>query len=597
MKFMFIDSSTKGQNAKPDKAVRSFVMHQARRNKPWSTRQRNAQSPNTDTARAPTPRAQRPSPTLDRAEGRNSPVGPSWLNDLDPSPTTWNQVQVQPLGSPVSSVGGDSTTSRSASQPYSTPPSSHGSVCDVPNCHGDTCSHQTQALTRRDGFALGVLDPFDCLAVKTDAKTSSLIDHFVSIISPRLIPVDLYQVSTAATTGWVARSLGDRTSAPFAYTLLTSSALHLQGVGATNVENPLFYKAQAISEVNKLLSDPITMVDDNNIAAVFMLLCLEESQIAPGNKSHDDTEWSEMQRAIHLNGLRTMIQQRGGLSGLNKCLQVFLLMHSIAHSIASFQQPYTTLLDSTGFPQKYDLPSFRSRPSSSRVLRLFRDMKPDSDLLDIIDNIVVFVGDLSAWYEDRKCPLDPLELQKHVYLLIYRLFHWYSQGEAERTPLDQSICLGLLVFLVRAGNGYDPSYKAIILLTVKKLRGALSKGSIFGWANSPDLLLWTLTMGALAAQGTSEAGFFTQYCSVAFADAGLDSTTSVDELLKRMKKCLWIPLLFDEDVKKLWIQIGLAKGGEKKAYEVQEGGLLSPDLKEDDVVGLLTSTRFFTNNK
>src|SRR4051794_38762700 len=45
MKFMFIDSSDKGTNAKPDKAVRSFVMHQARRNKPWSTRQRSEQSP------------------------------------------------------------------------------------------------------------------------------------------------------------------------------------------------------------------------------------------------------------------------------------------------------------------------------------------------------------------------------------------------------------------------------------------------------------------------------------------------------------------------------------------------------------------------
>lgn len=30
MKFMFIDSTNQGANAKPDKAVRSFVMHNAR---------------------------------------------------------------------------------------------------------------------------------------------------------------------------------------------------------------------------------------------------------------------------------------------------------------------------------------------------------------------------------------------------------------------------------------------------------------------------------------------------------------------------------------------------------------------------------------
>lgn len=37
-KFMFIDSSNGGGNAKPDKTVRSFVMKSARNRKNWSTR-------------------------------------------------------------------------------------------------------------------------------------------------------------------------------------------------------------------------------------------------------------------------------------------------------------------------------------------------------------------------------------------------------------------------------------------------------------------------------------------------------------------------------------------------------------------------------
>ncbi|KAF2735062.1 hypothetical protein EJ04DRAFT_222574 [Polyplosphaeria fusca] len=593
MSFMFIDSSNQGQNAKPDKAVRSFVMHQARRQKPWSTRQKLPPSPEPGLASADLPASRkRPLRGPHRADEEE------W-SQSEPSPNLWH---AQSLGSPVSSVG---ASSRSASQPCATPPSSYGSVCDSPDCHGEACGHaahqrrDSTALVRRDGFALGILDPFDCLAVHTDGRTSSLIDHFVGIISPRLIPVDLHQTSTATTTGWVARSLRDQTSAPFAYALLTSSALHLQGLGAQGVENPLYYKAQAISEVNKLLSDPTTGVDDNNIAAVFMLLCLEESQTAPGNL-HDDTEWSEMQRAIHLNGLRTMIDQRGGLAALssNKCLQVFLLMHSIAHSIASFQQPYTTLLDSNGEAQKYDLPSFRPQPSSSRILRLFRNLRLDSDLFTVIADIVVFIGDLSSWYEDRRCPLDPLELQKHSSLLMYRLFNWYSKGgDDTRAPVDQSMCLGLLIFLVRASQGYDPSYRAMILTTVKKLHAALARGSLVQWANSPDLLLWTLTMGAMAAQGTGEFVFFTQYCSRAFADAGLDNkTTSADELLARMKRCLWIPLLFDDDVRKLWIHMGLAQSADVQEV-VEDGALISPDIKEDDVVGMLTSTRFFSRAK
>lgn len=111
--------------------------------------------------------------------------------------------------------------------------------------------------------------------------------------------------------------------------MVTTSALQLQMMGGSiQQEETLHYKAQAISEINKLLTDPKTSVDDNNITAVFMLLCLEESQLAPGMKAGDDGDWNESQRNIHLNGLRTMIQQRGGLAGLssNRNLQAFLFM-------------------------------------------------------------------------------------------------------------------------------------------------------------------------------------------------------------------------------------------------------------------------------
>lgn len=163
----------------------------------------------------------------------------------------------------------------------------------------------------------------------------------------------------------------------------------------------------------------------------------------------------------------------------------------------------------------------------------------------------------------------------------------------ERSPVDQSLCLALMIFLVTISLPYDPSHRPMVLTPVKKLRAALTKGSIFRWAKSQDLLLWTLTIGALAAQGTSESSFFTQYSSVAFADAGFDDKTNADELLDRMRKCLWVPLLLDDEAKKLWVRMGLVKGG--RVEEVQdESGILNHDVKDDDIVGLLTSARFFS---
>ncbi|KAF2000034.1 hypothetical protein P154DRAFT_522825 [Amniculicola lignicola CBS 123094] len=566
MKFMFIDSTNQGANAKPDKAVRSFVMFNARRQQKWSTKQKI--DPHPETASTPCPKSKRNATRTPPSRAEDYSFGAN---------TRWTDFDLVPSSS------GSSDRSRSPS----------GSVCSIPFCFEESCEHQTQdAVARRDGFAHGVFDPFDCLPVRTDARTSWLIDHFRNVISPRLIPLDIRQSSTITTTEWVANSLRDSTSAPFTYALLTSSSLHLQALGAK--QDTLHFKAKAIEEINKMLSHPQDCVDDNNIAAVFMLLCLEESQLVPGNAAQAD--WTEAQRTIHLNGLRSMIYQRGGLAALNsRCLQSFILMHSIAHSIASFQPPYTALLDSTGAPQQYDLPSFRARPSSNRILRQFKDLKLDADLLTIISNIVVYVGDLSVFFEERRTPVEPLEMQKHAALIVYRLFDWYSKVDEERLPIDQSVCLAVMAFMVRVSHP-GPSYRNMIITVVKKLQEALGKGSVFRWAKSPNLLLWTLTMGALAAQESSESGFFAQYCSMAFPDAGVDERTTTEELLERMKKCLWVPAVFDEEVKKLWIQMGLAKGPYSDV-DLDDGGMISPDIREDDVVGIMTSERFFKGSQ
>lgn len=88
------------------------------------------------------------------------------------------------------------------------------------------------------------------------------------------------------------------------------------------------YKWQAITEVNRLLSDPTTNTSDITIAAVLILLALEESDLANPHRQGKEREWSLTANNAHLNGLRTMIEQRGGLAALNtsRCLQVFILM-------------------------------------------------------------------------------------------------------------------------------------------------------------------------------------------------------------------------------------------------------------------------------
>jgi len=92
--------------------------------------------------------------------------------------------------------------------------------------------------------------------------------------------------------------------------------------------DPEAYKWRAMSEVNSLLSDPRTSSNDATIAAVLILLAIEEASLSDPKRRGDERKCSMSVNEAHHNGLRTMIRQRGGLVALsgNKCLQVCLLM-------------------------------------------------------------------------------------------------------------------------------------------------------------------------------------------------------------------------------------------------------------------------------
>lgn len=119
----------------------------------------------------------------------------------------------------------------------------------------------------------------------------------------------------------MARCIQSQNGAPYIYAALTASA---RALGL----NSEVYKWQAITEINKLLSNPKTSTDDTTIASVLIMLALEESDLANPAQQGSDRERSLTANSAHLNGLRTMIGQRGGLGALqtNRCLQVFILM-------------------------------------------------------------------------------------------------------------------------------------------------------------------------------------------------------------------------------------------------------------------------------
>jgi len=231
-----------------------------------------------------------------------------------------------------------------------------------------------------------------------------------------------------------------------------------------------------------------------------------------------------------------------------------------------------------------------------------QDLDIDADLQEIVADTSSLSSDMTSWLDDPKCALDPVDLQKHGFLLLQRCLAFLSNSNTSRSPVDQSVCLAVLIFVVRITQPADYSFRTMVSASLPRLRAALKKTRISKWSSGPDLLLWTLTIGMLAAQGSQHFDFFAQYSTTAFAEAGVDDTTPCDELLARMKGCLWLSSLMDQDVRKLWARIEIGGGGEEMRgiKEEQDKSLFNHVITphEDDraeaAVGRLTSTRFFT---
>jgi hypothetical protein len=329
--FMFIDSSNGGVNAKPDKIVRSFVMKSARNKKPWSTR----------------PKSPRTQVSEDKTNKRRSSSRKHKVNKHDLTLETLpgmeaielsTSIDARLLASPDSSRSNSISSFSSLKGACESLTSRYTSSC-TENDDAFRCVRIQQALSEHSvSFGTKALSSFDCLVVRLDAKAECLLyqcrwfiiaalgstlisDAVVEAAAPRLIPVDPYRSSEADALKWIRACIQSSTGAPFIYAALTSSLRAAQ----VNLEA---YKWRAMSEVNGLLSNPRTSTNDTTIAAVLMLLAIEEADLADPKRKGDERKCSMSVNEAHRNGLRTMIQQRGGLASLsgNRCLQVCLLM-------------------------------------------------------------------------------------------------------------------------------------------------------------------------------------------------------------------------------------------------------------------------------
>lgn len=121
----------------------------------------------------------------------------------------------------------------------------------------------------------------------------------------------------------------------FMHAILSLTALQLAAVQPQRRDHytglTLHHRGRAITAVQHNLADSTLAISDENIAAVFNLLCVEENMFLPIFTTTSLFKPDVNQRQAHLQGLKEMIRLRGGVHGLGsfKPLQHLLIRYVI----------------------------------------------------------------------------------------------------------------------------------------------------------------------------------------------------------------------------------------------------------------------------
>ncbi|KAF1996704.1 hypothetical protein P154DRAFT_307321 [Amniculicola lignicola CBS 123094] len=533
--FLFVDASKSAKSSRQGRRnARSFVMQKARRERPWSTSKHAAKLRKSPESQSASP-ATVGTPDLSHTPITSTPSPPARLlpgSDYFPVTIVDHFQMVKQEICPECQDG--------FCQP------------GQPSC--PRCLVLRPSLPVEDPD-IGLFDPFGTLPIVVDGKVSELLDHFVSEMAPGTIAVDFRHKSDLMRSDWFGTA---RSNSGFLHSLLCTAALHLYFVGRGSIDTILYHRAKAIAAINSAISDPdpLLAISDANIGAVFNLLCVEESLLSPHFASEGADEDQPNQREIHLNGLRKMVQLRGGLREIkeNRILQAFILWHSTAHAIASFEAPYLSTIDyigTAGLP--HHPPGYRSN-ISNHLLDYCHTAQVKPSLTSLVESALILIADLNSWFRDPESPLDPLNIQNYSCSLECMLLKWLRDNENLISPLEDALCVALLIFSVRTTEAFQrqSNFHLLHLVASKRLQKALRATSRSEWTFCPDLLLWILAIGTISADGSPECSWFVYQASLACAEFDVLSSQA---LLGRLHLCGWVSFRLDEAVHRLWERI------------------------------------------
>lgn len=366
-------------------------------------------------------------------------------------------------------------------------------------------------------------------------------------VSPQIVPMAGPDVSHSGTihAHWIVPSLQQ---SGFMHAMLSLIALQLSILQPHQTKYRSLvqhHKMQAIQKVQQGLADPVQAVSDENLAAVFNLMCIEENLFLPEVPQTEELHADQRQRVAHMNGLKEMIRLRGGVHGLasSKMLQHLIVRHTVPQLGICWHKSYFLPRGLIG--QMYDgYPvSSPSYDKPAPMTDLFKALGFDDKLVHFTKIMECLEHDRKAWVKAPELhKWDALDVQTIYSMMISHFIRWYIESDEQDTlqPAQGLVSLCFIQSIAFLGGGKAPMASGPVTVLSRMKRMFDASDDPLAGLHGTGVDLWIGILAALSSDGhvLYEDQFWQIYLQ-AVRNQGDRTMDTFEDVKDAMHICMW----------------------------------------------------------
>ncbi|EED13788.1 conserved hypothetical protein [Talaromyces stipitatus ATCC 10500] len=416
--------------------------------------------------------------------------------------------------------------------------------CDSHNVDRESGMSQGLPCPLTNSRILG--DPFRTLSYPVEPTSYSLdiFNEFFSHVINKFYPCHLGISPDDAKYWWLQLSLADE-AAYHCMIAVTDACIHFFRGGGASTREALYHRSRTLTLVTERLAGDDAL-SDSTISLVVMMIVQE--QIRRGvPEAH-----------IHYEGLRKMIEIRGGISQLEQSPTLLLKICKMDNIYAwQYGRPISFFRDC--------MPEARARLESEGLpfdLSLAESVAPPHKLNSCLREILLDVINVSVLF-NRIPPttrLNYITFAELVHSICYRLIKFQPLHEpSSLSDLEDVYHMALTVFMMTLFMKFDDQRLLRCEAVFERLRTILRRNLA---ELDTDLVLWMLFIGGIwIRNGPDDSWLYTKIRKLT-RSMGLDSW---EEIYPVISVFPWIKSLHNGPGVALWDSVyELSRVGDRK---------------------------------